>query len=716
MTSSDSPTTAPRSLRALEYATGALILAYVVWTVPGVRPSPAIDVARDSVLHGAGYVVVAVLAVTWAVQRSVDPARSPVTPATWCLVAGIGLRALGFVLTLTFRSLGEPLPYPSVADVAWVLSSLVIIAAVVLRLRTLAPRLPTLVALDALAASLVLVGLVVGVLSGPVRTLGEAPGAEASALVTNIVYPIIDAALLVALAALVAAGRARLVLSDLLVVVSVVASVVVDVTFFVLLSEGLWRPGTLLASLSLVSTAVLAVAVRTSPGPETPAERRLLGEQPLPSVRPGPAVPATFVAVSLTGLTVSSLVGASVVTVLCFGLTGVVAVVRGVRTFRVDRDVVDVALGAATTDRRQFQALVEASTDLIGMADSEGNVLYLNPGGRRLLRMPADRDVRSLTVAEVVPGAGEASFIKRWPLLLERGLWEGESELHPLDGSDPVPVAISTFVMYDPDTHAPFALATIQRDIRDIRRQEAALRDIADQRARLLNRLVRAQEAERSQIAADVHDDSVQALAVVDLRMGVLRRRIAQTAPELLDTVDDVQQAVSAATDRLRHLLFDLESPAREAGLRSALTTAAEVVFADTDVVWQVTGDEDLGLGDAERITAYRVAMEAMVNARKHAGARHVTLTLLRGDEELVVTVRDDGRGIRAGDERERPGHQGLASMRDRALVAGGELRVGPTPEGGTEVRLSLPALPAPGVTTEDHDSQATPSPSASRP
>ena len=498
MASSGSPTAAPRTVRALEYVAGALILAYVIWTVPGVRPSPAIDVARDSVLHGAGYVMVAVLAVTWAVQRSVDPARAPVTPATWCLVAGIGLRALGFVLTLTFRSLGEPLPYPSVADVAWVLSSLVIIAAVVLRLRTLAPRLTTLVALDALAASLVLVGLVVGILSGPVRTLGEAPGAEAGALVTNIVYPIIDAALLVALAALVAAGRARLVLSDLLVVVSVVASVVVDVVFFVLLSEGLWRPGTLLASLSLVSTAVLAVAVRTAPGRAPTGARRLLGETPAPTPRPGPAVPATYVAISLIGLTVSSLAGAPLVTVLCFGLTGVVAVVRGVRTFSVERDVVDVALGAATTDLRQFQALVEASTDLIGMSDSAGNIFYLNPGGRRLLRMPGDRDVRSLTVAEVVPGAGEASFSKRWPLLLERGLWEGESELHPLDGSDPVPVAISTFVMYDPETHRPFALATIQRDIRDIRRQEAALRDIADQRARLLNRLVQAQEAERS--------------------------------------------------------------------------------------------------------------------------------------------------------------------------------------------------------------------------
>jgi hypothetical protein len=81
-----------------------------------------------------------------------------------------------------------------------------------------------------------------------------------------------------------------------------------------------------------------------------------------------------------------------------------------VRTFSVNRDVAGMALGAATTDLRQFQALVEASSDLIGMADSEGHVLYLNPGGRRLLRMPADRDVASLTVSEVVPGAGDTAF------------------------------------------------------------------------------------------------------------------------------------------------------------------------------------------------------------------------------------------------------------------------------------------------------------------
>jgi nitrate/nitrite-specific signal transduction histidine kinase len=83
-----------------------------------------------------------------------------------------------------------------------------------------------------------------------------------------------------------------------------------------------------------------------------------------------------------------------------------------------------------------------------------------------------------------------------------------------------------------------------------------------------------------------------------------------------------------------------------------------------------------------------------MVNARKHADATHVVIDLQRRDEAVIVSVRDDGRGISDGEDRERPGHKGLASMRDRAQVAGGRLQVHRREQGGTEVRLTMPTAP----------------------
>ncbi len=675
--------------RALQYVVGVLVVAFTVWTVPGVRPAPGFEPWLDGFLQGASYVLIAVLAVLWgaAAPTSVPAARS--------VAAALVLRALGFGLTLAFLSLGEPLPYASVADLAWVGSSLLLILAVVLRVRDLAPRLPALVVLDALGASLLLLGAVIIVLLDPVRQLTEAPGVSADSVALNLIYPVIDVAMLIAVAALVSVGRHALTAADRLAAVGIVGYVVVDVAYFALLAAGQWRPGNPLVALSVVSTLVLALAVAAAPARRHDSGR-LVGELPAPTPAPGVAIPATMVGLAVLGLSLTTFTHAdyaahSVSATLAFVAAAGVAVARGVKTFSDDRSAASSMIDIATTDLRRFQALVEASTDLIGMADSEGNIVYVNPSGRRLLAMDEGQDVRSLSVAAVAPGVGEASFAKRWPVLLQTGFWEGQAELQPLDGSAPIPVAISTFVMRDPDTGRPFGLATIQRDVREQQRQEAALRDIADQRARLLNRLVQAQEAERAQIAADVHDDSVQALAVVDLRMGALRRRAARSAPELVETVDDVQMAVSAATDRLRHLLFDLESPGQELGLRAALTAAADVVFADTDVDWQVVGADDLRLGDAERITAYRVAREAMVNARKHADPEHVTIALAREVGALVVSVSDDGRGFTAGSTEDRRGHLGLAAMRDRASVAGGDLRITVPETGGTVVRLSLP-------------------------
>jgi PAS domain S-box-containing protein len=684
MASSGSSSTTPVWVRALQGGVLALVAAYLVWTLPGVRPAPGFHVLLDGVLQGTAYVAIALLCVAGVARRRTGTAWRWVT-------AAVGLRAIGFVLTLTFLAAGSPLPYPSAADVAWVLSSLTLIAGVALRLHELVPRLPRLVVLDALAVSLLLVGLVVDVLAVPLTTL-TAPEVPRSAVAVNIVYPLLDAALLVAAAALATAARQRLRPADLLLIAGIVGFVVVDVAYFVLLAEGLWRPGTLLSSLSMISTATIALAVWRSPTP--PAFVRRPGE--LPELAPAPSItpPAAVACGSFVALTISGVGGAPVPALLLYTVAGLVAIMRGALTLQHVRREAGLVLGEASEDLHRFHALVEASSDFIGMADPGGNVLYLNPGARRLLRLPPDFDVTTLTVADIVPSDGPASFEERWPVLLERGIWEGESRVVPRDGSEPVPVATSTFVMRRPDTGEPVAMATIQRDIRELKRHEAALGDVADQRARLLTRLVQAQEDERAQIAADVHDDSVQALAVVDLRLSTLRRRVAASDPALLETLDAVQESVSAATDRLRHLLFDLESPARTATLGDALAQGAGVIFDGTDIAWEITGLRDLDLPEAERVTAYRVAREAMVNARKHAGAARVVVELGREAETVVVSVRDDGRGIGDEEDLERPGHQGLAGMRDRAQVAGGRLEVRRREEGGTEVRLTMPTAP----------------------
>ena len=677
-----SPAAVPRWARALWAVAALIILAFLIWTLPGVQSRPGFSVFFDGVLQGAGYVALAVLCTVAAV-------RGRQAHLTWWLVTtAIVLRAIGFVISLSFFSLHDQLPYPSVADVAWVLSSLALIAAVVVRLHELAPRLPKLVVLDGLIAMSIVLGGAIAILADPIITL-SAPGTPRNEILVNITYPVLDILQLVAASALVTAVRLHLRRADIVLVTGLVGIAVVDVVYVVLLAEDMWRPGTLLSSFSLVATAVIATAVWWSPQRTAPAPRRI-GEPVAATAAPGIVLPAMLSAVAVVGLGVAGAVNAAPLSLVAFSSGIAVAIARAMLTILSDRREAGLVLGAANEDLRRFHALVEASTDFIGVADARGNVLYINPGGKRMLGLPPDGDVTAMHVSQIVSGEGSSGFATRWPLLLKHGTWSGESDLVPVDGTDPIPVAVSTFVIKDPVTHAPFAIATIQHDIRDRRRAEAARRELSEQRARLLTRLVQAQEDERARIAADVHDDSVQALAAVDLRLGVLRRRMVEQAPELVASIDVVQEAITAATGRLRDLLFDLESPVC-GGLEEALAEAAEFAFGGTDVRWQLTGDTDIVLPEPDLVTAYRVAKEAMVNARKHAAAKRVAIDVHRERDRVVVSVRDDGRGI-GPDDRERPGHRGVATMRDRARLAGGELTLQALDAGGTEVRLSLPS------------------------
>jgi signal transduction histidine kinase len=228
------------------------------------------------------------------------------------------------------------------------------------------------------------------------------------------------------------------------------------------------------------------------------------------------------------------------------------------------------------------------------------------------------------------------------------------------------------------------------------------LRALTEARQRALSeRLVEAQDDERARIAADVHDDSIQALAAVDLRLGALRNRLRERAPDEVAGVETVMDAVHGASVRLRSLLFELETPVLDASLTDGLRDAAAQVFEDGDTTWSVDERGRAPLPQQVRVSAYRIAREAMVNARKHARARHVAVTVDATGRGVEVHVVDDGVGVdHAASARSGRRHSGVVAMRDRALASGGWWRSVPGP-GGAGTAVSF-ALPVPGAGADD--------------
>ena len=211
------------------------------------------------------------------------------------------------------------------------------------------------------------------------------------------------------------------------------------------------------------------------------------------------------------------------------------------------------------------------------------------------------------------------------------------------------------------------------------------------ERRRTSSAALQAQEQERARVARDLHDEVNQALTGLLLRLEAAR---GKAPPELRRELADTKTLANRAMEELLALARSLRPTALDdLGLRAALAGLVDEIDRGGNVAATFETDSNLAaLPSDVQLVVYRVAQEALSNAVRHSGAGSVRVQLERvadgGGDRIELTVRDDGRGF-SFDEAAHG--LGLAGMRERALLVGGEMRVESRPELGTRVRLSIP-------------------------
>ena len=213
------------------------------------------------------------------------------------------------------------------------------------------------------------------------------------------------------------------------------------------------------------------------------------------------------------------------------------------------------------------------------------------------------------------------------------------------------------------------------------------LRRLEAERRRAGSAALRAQEEERARVARDLHDEVNQSLTGLLLRLEAVREAAPpELEPELAETRALANQAMRELLSLARQLrptaLDDL-------GLAAALAGQVErLAQGDVDAELATEGDFS-DLPDDAQLVVYRVAQEALSNAARHSGAARVRVRLRRdGDGGVDLEVSDDGRGFAFADSERG---LGIAGMRERALLVGGELTIESRPGHGTTVRLTVP-------------------------
>lgn len=212
----------------------------------------------------------------------------------------------------------------------------------------------------------------------------------------------------------------------------------------------------------------------------------------------------------------------------------------------------------------------------------------------------------------------------------------------------------------------------------------------------LLGRLLTAQERERASIAADLHDGVAPILHAAETHAA--RAELGPGPEDLTNAAREARLRIGDAVRATRGLVAGLVPQAlRKLGLAAALEGLAAGGPTTPQVRLHLTGGRAAAALPSEaREHLYRIAQEALQNARKHAGATAVTIGLESRGGALTLEVVDDGGGFDPGGPL--AGHFGLGIMRQRARDIGATLRVETGP-GGTRVtvRLPLPSRAGPG-------------------
>lgn len=208
---------------------------------------------------------------------------------------------------------------------------------------------------------------------------------------------------------------------------------------------------------------------------------------------------------------------------------------------------------------------------------------------------------------------------------------------------------------------------------------------LEDERRESARRVLAAQEAERTGIARDLHDEVGQLLTGVLLQLGAL----AAGAPGRRDELEDAREAVRRALEEVRRISRDLRPEMlADLGLVSALTELTRTFDRTSSLRVEARFDHALPpLAPETELALYRIAQESLTNVARHARASRVQMELVTGPSSVVLIVRDDGVGL-DGASRE---HGGLRGMRERAVLVGGSFAIGEAEGRGVEVRAEVP-------------------------
>ena len=343
------------------------------------------------------------------------------------------------------------------------------------------------------------------------------------------------------------------------------------------------------------------------------------------------------------------------------------------------------ALSALQKSEEKFHSLIDHAADAIFMITDNGVIFDVNRHASELLQYSKTEligmSVLQLHPEEVLPGIPLI-----WDKLRQERSLADDRFLKRKDGSL-VKVEINRKML--PDSSGAIAIV---RDITERVKAQEAIQQSTEKLRQLTGHLLNIREEERMRIGRELHDELGQQLTAMKMDISWINKKTGEEHTEVksklkntLSLLDGSNISISRILNELRPVILD------EYGLVEAIKWQGQKFTVNTNIPVEFTLSEtQMKIAEEISICLFRVYEESLTNITRHSHAKRVFVSMKIADENIIMTVEDDGKGFDTSSLKNKKSF-GILGMRERVFALHGSFDLVSVPKKGTMIQVSIP-------------------------
>ena len=332
------------------------------------------------------------------------------------------------------------------------------------------------------------------------------------------------------------------------------------------------------------------------------------------------------------------------------------------------------------------QTILKTALDGFWLADLEGKFVEVNDSYCEMMGYSREQLLK-MSISDIEAIETHEETIRHVNRIIEQGYDRFESQHKCKDGKI---INVDVSVNYLGGEEGQ--LFVFVHDITERKRSEEELKQSQEQLRDLSAHIESMREAERTSIAREVHDELGQSLTAIKMELSWLNKRLPEEQEELTKKIREMSRLISTTIQTVKRISTKLRPGVLDdLGLMAAIEWQVQEFQERTRIKCEFsTNGDEINLDRDLATGVFRIFQEALTNVARHANASMVAVGLKVGDGQLVLQIKDDGKGI-TEKQIAHPKSLGLIGMRERARSLNGSTKIHGTSGKGTTVTVSIP-------------------------